>query len=128
MISVSLLTHRTPQHQKFNYIIGHLRPRPNNHEKLYDITQSLVSLWDVTVRPTQRSSNITDPKALHSVFLLEDIAAGAEQGFILPIAGRDAEWAQQHLSTFEKRAAEGDEGMKQLVEEVKAGKLGASRK
>ena len=72
------------------------------------------------MQPTHPGS-ITDPKALHSVFLYEDIAAGAEQGFVLPVAGNDAQWARDHLDAFQERAAGGDEGMRALVEDVKWG-------
>lgn len=46
--------------------------------------------------------------------------AGEEQGFLRPEAGNDGEWARTHMAEFEKRAAEGDEGMKTLVEECRS--------
>jgi hypothetical protein len=52
---------------------------------------------------------------------MEDIAAGAEQGFLLPIAGKDGEWANENKRIFERRAREGDESMKDLVKEFRRG-------
>jgi len=64
---------------------------------------------------------LDDKRALHNVFIFEDLAAGAEQGFILPTAGQDREWVEENMDKFEKRAAEGDESMRVMVEEAKAG-------
>lgn len=63
---------------------------------------------------------LDDARALHNVFLMEDIVAGAEQGFLLPVAGMDGEWARENMKAFEKRAGEGDESMKELVGEFKS--------
>lgn len=62
---------------------------------------------------------LDDERALHNVFLMEDIVAGAEQGFVLPVAGKDGEWAERNMDAFEKRAGEGDESMEALVREYK---------
>jgi hypothetical protein len=64
---------------------------------------------------------LDDSQALHNVFIFEDLAAGAEQGFLLPLAGREDIWVEQNMRAFVKRAGEGDEGMKELVGEVKRG-------
>lgn len=58
--------------------------------------------------------------ALHNVFIFEDLAAGVEQGFLLPQAGQEEEWVKDNMEEFEKRAAEGDENVKRLMEEMKA--------
>lgn len=52
---------------------------------------------------------------------MQDIAAGAEQGFILPIAGEDGKWIEENMAEFERRAKDGDESMRALAEEVKTG-------
>jgi hypothetical protein len=60
---------------------------------------------------------------------MEDIVAGAEQGFLLPVAGGDAQWAAEHLAEFRRRADDGDESMQGLVREVEGGfgKAGKSK-
>lgn len=65
---------------------------------------------------TKGEGRLDDPLALHNVFLFEDIVAGAEQGFVLPQAGKDGEWAKENMGEFERRAGEGDESMQRLVE------------
>lgn len=128
-----------------NYILGHLRPRPNNTEKLNHVVKSITSVWNEHARPVDGvlgttvnllekakeatglaykpktgDGRLDDERALHSVFLFEDLAAGTEQGFVLPIAGKDGEWARENMGEFEKRAKDGDESMKTLVKEYKS--------
>lgn len=116
---------------KTNYILGHLRPRPNNGEKLSHVVREMTRIWNEAVRDVQDGSGsgyvrkegdgrLDDERALHNVFLMEDIVAGAEQGFELPVAGQDEGWARENMEAFEKRAKDGDEGMRRLVEEYKA--------
>lgn len=118
---------------KTNYILGHLRPRPANAEKLSHIVREITRIWNEAVRNVQDASSsrdgyvrkegdgrLDDERALHNVFLMEDIVAGSEQGFELPVAGKDGEWARENMAAFEKRATNGDEGMRRLVEEYKA--------
>ncbi|KAH6614265.1 hypothetical protein C7974DRAFT_291709, partial [Boeremia exigua] len=105
-----------------NYVLAHLRPRPNNAEKLAHIVRSISGAWEEHVRSEgggTGAGRLDDERALHNVFLFEDIAAGAEQGFVLPLAGQEGAWAREHMSAFEARAGAGDEGMKVLVEEAK---------
>jgi len=62
---------------------------------------------------------------LDTVFVMGDIVAGIEQGFMLPEAGMDWKWAAENWDEFNRRAREGDEGMKRLVEECKVREVGA---
>lgn len=121
-----------------NYILGHLRPRANNAAKQAHMVSALTSLWNEHARPVadvlgqvgekvgmgskpkSGDGRLDDERALHNVFLMEDIVAGAEQGFVLPVAGQDGEWANSNMSEFERRAADGDESMRGLVREYKA--------
>lgn len=57
------------------------------------------------------------------IFVLGDIVAAYEHGFSLPPAGGDKEWFRENLAAFEKKAAEGNSEMKDLVEEIKVRKL-----
>ncbi|KAF1362865.1 hypothetical protein EJ07DRAFT_105836 [Lizonia empirigonia] len=111
-----------------NYILGHLRPRPNNAANRTHVVATLTQIWNEHARPLESALGSTAPgngrlddeRALHNVFLIEDIVAGAEQGFMLPVAGQDAEWAKENMGEFERRAGEGDESMRVLVQEYKA--------
>ena len=126
--------------RRTNYIVGHLRPRPNNVSKLNHIVRAVTDIWNMHVRPGESlferteekagtrykkkdgNGRLDDERALHNVFLMEDIVAGAEQGFLLPKAGRDEQWAREHMAEFEQRAKEGDDSMRVLLGEYK-GKL-----
>lgn len=46
------------------------------------------------------------------------IAAGREIVFELPEAGKEKEWLMENKSAFEKRAADGDEEVGDMLEEV----------
>ncbi|KAJ4301589.1 hypothetical protein N0V90_003682 [Kalmusia sp. IMI 367209] len=116
-------THVAHQQEATNYVTAHLRPRPDNRDKLIHITNSLMTVWNEYVKP-RKPGSINDSKALHTIFLFEDIAAGAEQGFVLPLGGKDDDWAAENMEEFERRAGEGDDGMKELVREIREGKLG----
>lgn len=59
--------------------------------------------------------------ALHNVFIMEDISAGYEQGFILPKGGEDAQWINEKKEEFKKRATAGDKDMVALVKEIERG-------
>ena len=53
------------------------------------------------------------------IFIMGDIVAGYEHGVALPPAGGDKVWLQNNMPYFEKKAAEGNEEMKDLIEEIK---------
>jgi hypothetical protein len=61
---------------------------------------------------------LDDPLALHTVFILDDIAAGAEQGMIIPPAGQDQKWADEHLDEVRERAAAGEKSMQRFEREI----------
>lgn len=122
-----------------NYIHAHLRPR-GDREKLDLLVKEITKIWNkhartkhYTLLPKSKNAQrveradedapgrLDDPRALHNIFIFEDIAAGAEQGFLLPVAGKDREWVQENMGAFGKRAAEGDESMVKLLDEVKGG-------
>lgn len=115
-----------------NFIHAHLRPRgPANAPKLRALVETIMKLWDAHVVPsngdddTVTHSRVTegrldDARALHNVFVFEDLIAGAEQGFVLPQAGRDEEWMRGNMAAFEKRKGDGDQSIKRLMEEMHA--------
>lgn len=109
---------------KQNYIVGHIRPRPASaRQKVQELVKGIMATWDEVVRPdgTGASGRLDDERSLHNVFIMEDITAGAEQGFMLPVAGQDAGWVDENIAEFEKRAKEGDVSMQGLLQEIKIG-------
>jgi hypothetical protein len=89
-------------------------PEPPDHFDLTSERSSSSESMDLHGR-------LDDPLSLHNIFIMEDIAAGAEQGFILPIAGKDGEWAQENMKKFKARARAGDASMEALVSEHRQG-------
>ncbi|KAF1993666.1 hypothetical protein P154DRAFT_449609 [Amniculicola lignicola CBS 123094] len=103
-----------------NYIIGHLRPRPiKPASTIPDLVTSITNIWNSIVRDPP--GRLDDPRALHNCFILEDIDGGAEQGFILPVAGNDGNWLEGNMKEFERRAGLGDVAMEALVREIENG-------
>jgi hypothetical protein len=49
---------------------------------------------------------------------MDDIVAGYEQGFMLPEAGEDGKWIRENMAEFERRAEDGDDVMRDMVEEI----------
>jgi hypothetical protein len=50
--------------------------------------------------------------------------AGFEQGLMVPEAGNDEVWMKENFKEFDRRAREGDQDMKEVVEEIQARGLG----
>ncbi|KIW01864.1 uncharacterized protein PV09_06713 [Verruconis gallopava] len=95
-------------------ITGHVRHGPSRTQVMYDeLTSSISKLWAETVE-SDRDIRI---------FIMGDIVAGYEQGVSLPPAGGDKVWLKNNLPYFEKKAAEGNQQMKDLLEEIKERKL-----
>ena len=51
--------------------------------------------------------------------MLPTIAAGREVGLELPEAGGEREWLKENIPTFEKKAADGDTEVDDMVKDVK---------
>jgi phenylpyruvate tautomerase PptA (4-oxalocrotonate tautomerase family) len=121
--------------QETNSITGMLRTRgPEYRDKMNTLVLDLTEIWNKVVRPNFANDNVDgnvpgrldDPTALHLCGISEGIVAAAEQGFLLPSAGQDDKWLEKNLKAFEKRAADGDEAMKALLEEIKTKGLGSA--
>ncbi|KUJ23272.1 uncharacterized protein LY89DRAFT_777055 [Mollisia scopiformis] len=65
----------------------------------------------------EKGINWNDERRLQAVFIVPGLIA-RESGLAIPEAGGEREWLQQNMATFKKRAEEGDEDMKSLVDEV----------
>lgn len=96
-----------------NRLLAHIRTGPSRTTEDYNsLTSSLNKAWCEIV-------GSTGEQELGAVFILGDIVAGSEAGFVFPPAGGDKKWLREHFEEFESRAKEGDEGFAGLVKEVR---------
>lgn len=59
---------------------------------------------------------------LRAVFIVGGLISAYEAGFVIPPAGQDVEWAKKNMDAFKKKAAEGDEDFRALVEDLESRK------
>jgi hypothetical protein len=103
-----------------NYIHAHLRPRgPSFAPQLRTLVTTIMALWAEHISHGKPEGRLDDAKGLHNVFIFEDLAAGAEQGIVLPKAGEEEGWARENWEEMERRSKEGDEGMERLMADLK---------
>lgn len=99
-----------------NTIHANVRTGASRPRAAYDeLCRRLRAAWE-EILPSSAS--------LHAIFVHGSLVAGEEQGILRPEAGKDEAWVRTHMPEFERRAAEGDEGMKTLVEECRSRRLG----
>jgi hypothetical protein len=96
------------------YVRNTSRPREQNVELCRRIEEG----WKNAIGP-----NAGKEKQLTSIFVLGTIVAGWEQGVMLPEPGHDRDWLRQSFAEFQKRAENGEEEMKDLVEDIEKRKL-----
>lgn len=109
-----------------NFLHAHLRPRgPANASKLQTLVKTIMKLWAEHVAQDDKSEGrLDDARGLHNVFVFEDLAAGAEQGFVLPKAGEEEGWVRENWEDFERRAKDGDGAVGMMMEEIEERKKG----
>ncbi|KAH6679161.1 hypothetical protein B0J14DRAFT_580185 [Halenospora varia] len=94
-----------------NYIWAHVRGGGGRSQEHFDrLAESIEGIWDDV---------IGEKGSLQAVFIVPGIVA-RERGLRIPPAGEEGKWMDESWDEFEKRASEGDEDFKGLVEEVKA--------
>ncbi|KAL9113838.1 MAG: hypothetical protein Q9227_001972 [Pyrenula ochraceoflavens] len=107
------VTYVAGKRKPFNRIVAHVRHGPSRTKEDYDdISKQLTVAWKSIV-------GSDGDHYLHAVFVMGDLNAMYEEGFILPPAGQDRQWLKVHLKDFQKRAAEGDEEFQNLIQELK---------
>ncbi|KIW18088.1 hypothetical protein PV08_02375 [Exophiala spinifera] len=104
-----------------NRILGFVRgggPRTPTH--LGELAQQIQDAWDRIINNGEKKKAGHDaPRELKVVAIVGSLAAGIENGFLLPPAGEDAAWLKTHRADFEKLAATGDPDFTGLVEEMR---------
>jgi len=93
-----------------NSISAHVRHGPARGKEMYDsLVRNVAKVWGTVVK---------EDKDIR-IFVLGDIVAGFEHGFKIPEAGGDKAWMRENMPEFERKAREGNEDMKDLIEEIK---------
>lgn len=103
-----------------NLMHPHLRSHgAANGKKMQKLVKILQKLWAEHAANVEKSEGrLDDARALCDVFIFEEVAAGVEQGFVIPKAGGEGEWIKKNWSVFVRRRDEGDEAMERMVETV----------
>jgi len=117
---------RVPSH-----ILAHVRTGPSRKTSEFNaLCKDVTAAWDEIVKPlpkVKRSAPDED-RGLYSVFVLGDIAAGMEAGFVVPEAGKDGEWLAENMGAFKARAEAGEEEFVELVKEIEERGMLAGKK
>ncbi|THW18368.1 hypothetical protein D6C98_02867 [Aureobasidium pullulans] len=93
---------------KSNRIFAYVRHGPSRTQSDYDaVSKALTQAWEEIVPGTE----------LRLVMFYGAIVAGMEAGFSIPQAGDDKQWIEENMEAFKRKAEEGDEHFRELVEE-----------
>ncbi|TIA10790.1 hypothetical protein D6C80_07862 [Aureobasidium pullulans] len=93
---------------KSNRIFAYVRHGPSRTQSDYDaVSKALTQAWEEIVPGTE----------LRLVMFYGAIVAGMEAGFSIPQAGDDKKWIEENIEAFKRKAEEGDEHFRELVEE-----------
>ncbi|TIA78460.1 hypothetical protein D6C76_04051 [Aureobasidium pullulans] len=93
---------------KSNRVFAYVRHGPSRTQSDYDaVSKALTQAWEEIVPGTE----------LRLVMFYGAIVAGMEAGFSIPQAGDDKQWIEENMDAFKKKAEEGDEHFRELVEE-----------
>lgn len=108
-----------------SHILAHVRTGPSRNRSTFnDLCTELTRAWDSIVPlPKVKRSLPDEDRTLYSIFILGDIVAGQEAGFEIPEAGKDVEWLGENMAAFKARAEDGQEELRELVQEVEERKL-----
>ena len=113
-----------------NHLHAHVRNNASRSRSDWkDIADQYQKAWDDIVGkglPKVRRSDPDLDTSLRSIIFMGDLTFGMELGFVVPPAGEDVEWMQENWGEFNRRAEEGDEDFRYLVEEVQERKLMAN--
>jgi hypothetical protein len=101
-----------------NSVTAYVRNVSRPQEEYAELCHRIEEGWKNAMGP-----NPSKEKQLTSIFVQGIIAAGWEQGVMIPESGNDRDWLKEHLADFKKRADSGEEEMKELVEDIETRKL-----
>ena len=101
-----------------NSVTGYVRNVSRPQEQYAELCHRIEEGWKNAIGP-----NFSKEKQLTSIFIQGIIAAGWEQGVMIPESGHDQDWMKERFADFKKRADSGEEEMKELVEDIERRKL-----
>ena len=104
-----------------NHIVANVRSGASRSQKEWDdLCLQIQSAWnEIVPLPKVKRSDPDRDTSLRSVIILGGMTAGLEAGFVLPPAGGDVQWMQDHWDEFQAKAQAGDEEFQDMVAEVK---------
>ncbi|KAI9667607.1 MAG: hypothetical protein M1821_000423 [Bathelium mastoideum] len=118
-------TYVAGKRRKSNKIIAFVRPSPARTRAEYNkLCQSIQETWDRVIaslpqHPFNKSERTPgDEKELRAIFVMPIIAAGREIVFEVPEAGKDQDWLKENMVAFQKRAADGDVEVEDMLKEI----------
>jgi len=107
-----------------NSITGIVRHNNSRTQQQYALLcNEIGQAWKDAIGVDNHVASGSKEKQLGSIFIQGEILAGWEQGIMIPEAGNDKQWLQEHWSEIKKKAEVGDEDMKELVEDIEKRKL-----
>jgi Putative oxalocrotonate tautomerase enzyme len=101
-----------------NSVTGYVRNVSRPQEEYAELCHRIKEGWKNAIGP-----NSSQEKQLTSIFVQGIIAAGWEQGVMIPESGHDRDWLKEQFTNFKKKADSGEEEMKELVEDIETRKL-----
>jgi Putative oxalocrotonate tautomerase enzyme len=96
-----------------NTVTAYVRSVSRPREEYVELCHRIEEGWKNAIGP-----NAGKEKQLTSIFIQGTIVAGWEQGVMIPEPGHDRDWLTQQFADFQKRAQNGEEEMKELVEDI----------
>ena len=101
-----------------NTVTAYVRNVSRPREEYVELCHRIEEEWKNAIGP-----NAGKEKQLTSIFVQGTIVAGWEQGVMIPESGHDRDWLRQHFADFQRRAENGEEEMKELIEDIEKRKL-----
>lgn len=86
--------------------------------------KDLIAAWDRIVVADEDSkgrvsNGVKHDRSLRTVWVLGALTTAVELGIQRPTTGKEIEWLRENKGEFERLAKEGDEDMKDLLEELR---------
>lgn len=87
-----------------------------SREAFNGLCSDINSAWARIVHPKVSPLQLP-PRELElgAILIKGELLAGMKVGFPVPAAGDEMAWAEEHLASFKKRAAQGDQGFVELI-------------
>jgi hypothetical protein len=112
--------------QSSNFIFANVRTGPSRTQADWEeLIRDVEKAWyDICGTPLPQMKGRPEPDTkLRGVMVLGGLVTGLEAGFVLPPAGKDAEWVKSNWAEFERRANEGDEEFIDMLKDAKERRL-----